>query len=70
MGCTSFGLFVSFVMVLSIDLLSKFCELFPSTKKCQLLVVGTIVCWVVYNMVYGTFAFDVKSMLNENLGGK
>jgi hypothetical protein len=24
---------------------------------------------VVYNMVYGAFALDVKSMLNENLGG-
>jgi hypothetical protein len=57
------------MMVVTINLLLDFCELFPLTNKCQLLVVGTIVCWVVYNMVYGAFTLDVKSMLNENLGG-
>jgi len=72
MDYTSFGLslaflFVSLMMVLTIDLLLDFCELFPSIKKCQLLVVGTIVYWVVYNMEYSAFALDVMSVLNENL---
>jgi uncharacterized membrane protein YciS (DUF1049 family) len=57
------------MMVVTINLLLDFCELFPLTKKCQLFVVGVIIGWVVYNRVYGAFALDVNSLLNENLGG-